>query len=92
MLLNLLRKSQMRFIRFCDDQKPRGVLVDSRDDSRAQHAADTAQLIQSEKERVDERTLRLTVADMYGHALRLVDDGDIVVLIDYVYRDILRLY
>ena len=82
----------MRLIVFRHDKQSRRILINTVYDSRAQYAADTAQMIERIQQRVDERSLRCTVAHVHRHALGLVHHRKIGVLVYDFDRDIFWFY
>ena len=50
---------------------------------------DAAQMVEAKQKRIDERSLVIAASGVYRHALWLVDDGDVLVLVDDIERYIL---
>ena len=75
---------------FGNDEKAARVLVNAVDDARADGPADARQLPRAVvKQRVDERAVRVAGGRVHDHALRLVDNEQVVVLVHNVQRDVL---
>jgi desampylase len=87
----LRRKPLMRRIGFCDNEKPRRVLIDPVDNTRPCDAADTRQATSAMmEERVDQRAIEIPGRGMHDEARRFVDDKKMIVLKDNFERNVLR--
>ena len=89
-LLQAVRKHRVRKVVFRHDEQSARVLVDAVHDAGAAFAADTGQPIaHAVKQGIDKRSAFVAGGGMHDHALRLVDDGKVVVLIDDLNGDVL---
>ena len=61
-------------------------------DAGADFAADAGQVIQVLEQRVDHGAVRISGGGVHHHARGLVNHGQIIVLIEYIQRDVLRLH
>ena len=67
-----------------------GVAVEPMDDARPIVAAGFAQFAEVKRQRIDERARPVSLGGMDHHVERLVDDGEILVLVENVEREYLR--
>ena len=72
-----------------DDQQARGVAVEPVDDPRPVLAGDGRERVVVELEGVDQRAGPVPLGRVGDHAGRLVDDGERLVLVDDLDRDVL---
>ena len=79
----------MRPIVFGNDEQSRGILIDAVHDAGTKLPVDAAQMVEAKQKRIDERSLVIAASGVYRHALWLVDDRDVLVLIDDIERDVL---
>ncbi|CDC60272.1 unknown [Clostridium sp. CAG:448] len=89
---NLRGKGGVCRIVFGNNQQPAGVLVNPVYDSRANHPTDTGQMPAAMPEQcVDQRPVRISGRGMHHHPRRLIDDNDVIILINDIQRNFLRL-
>ena len=82
----------VRGIVFSHDQQSAGVLINTVDDTGPDRPADTRKLPGAMIEQcVDKCAVRVAGCGMHHHALGLVDDDQVGILVDDIERDILRL-
>ena len=81
----LLGDALMGKIVLADDQDPRGVHIDAVDDSGAHHPVDSREISSAViHQAVDQRAAVVAGGGMDYHALRLVDENNILVLVENV--------
>ena len=91
--LQLLRKRLMRLVILTDHEQPRRVHIDAMHDARTHHSVDRAELRTTViHHRIHEGPLRMPRRRMHDHTLRLIHDQHILILVDDVERDVLRLH
>ena len=87
MFLYLLGKREVRLVVLCDDEQSARVFIYAVNYPRACRAAYTRERIAAMcHQRIDERAVVISCRGMNNHALRLIDDDDIAVLIDDIER------
>ena len=85
-------KALVRLVVFGNDKQSRRILVESMHDTGTNDAVYAAQTVETVEQRIDERVVFFVRAClMHNHALRLVDNRHILVLVHDIERDILRL-
>ena len=80
---NLLLQIDVRRVVFGDDEKSRSVLIQTVHDSGTHNAVYSAQTVQSAQKSVYQSVAVRPRRRMYDHTLRLIDYGNILVLVDY---------
>ncbi len=78
----------MRLVVLCNYKQSGGILVYPVHYSGAQNAVYSAEAVKSVQQCVYQRAFGIAVARVDGHALRLVHNGNVAVLVDYVKRNI----
>ena len=82
----------MSLVGFCDDEKPRRVLVNAVNDAGADDPVYCGKPSGAMKKQcVDKRSVGIAVCGVDNHSLRLVDDEQTVVFIYNIKRDVLWL-
>jgi 4-hydroxy-3-methylbut-2-en-1-yl diphosphate synthase IspG/GcpE len=82
----------VRLFRLGGDHHPGRIAVQSMHNTRALDAADPLQAIAAMKQQgIDQRAIGRTGSRMNHHAHRLVDHDQLVVLVEDIERDILRM-
>ena len=87
----LTRQRLVRGVVLCNDQKSARQPIDAVHDARPDLPACAGQRPEAVQKRVDERSGRIPGRRMNDHALRFIDDGKVVVLVNHVKRNVLRL-
>ena len=83
----------MGLIILADHEQSRRVHIDAVDDARTHHPVDGAQLRTTViHHRIHERALRMPRRRMHDHPLRLIHDQHVLILVDDIERDVLRLH
>ena len=82
--LDLRLQVFVRLVVFRDDEKPRRVLVEPVHDARTNNAVYRAERRQIVQKRVHESAVFTAARRVHDHTLRLVNDGDVVVFVNYV--------
>ncbi|MPM72747.1 hypothetical protein SDC9_119723 [bioreactor metagenome] len=91
MVSQLFGQGLMGFIVFCDHQQTRGVLIDPMDNARTDHAIDRRQVRQMIQQRVHQRAVLVSRRRVNHQPHRLVDNGQILILIDNLQGNVLGL-
>src|SRR5699024_762330 len=89
--LDLLGEREMRGVVLRDNQQSARVLIDAVYDSRADDAVYARQVANVPEQSVYKRAVRIAGRGVDDHALRLVDDQQVGVLIHDIERYVLRL-
>ena len=89
----LLAQFAMHHVVLGHDEQAAGVLVEPVDDSRTQIAARLGQFGEAIEQRIDQRSPIARIVSgarpgMHHHARRLVDDGQIAVLVNHIERNV----
>ena len=90
--LNLLRQRHMRRIILRANHNTAGVLIKTMHNARTDNTVDARQILAMIQQRIHQRTAVIAGSRMHHHAARLIDNHDILILIDDIQRNILRLH
>ena len=92
MRCNLFTQGAVALVVLCADQQAAGVLVDAVDNALPLHTVAGGELSLAVKEQgVDQRPLLVARAGVHHHVFGFVDHQQMLVLVDDVQRDLLRL-
>ena len=92
MRCNLFTQGAVALVVLCADQQAAGVLVDAVDNALPLHTVTAGELPFTVKEQgVDQRPLLVARAGVHHHVFGFIDHQQVLVLVDDVQRDLLRL-
>ena len=91
MLFYLLGKPEVCLIRFCNDKKPRSVLIYTVNDSGTYNSVDSRKTVAAMvQQRVYERSVAVSRGRVNDHSLWLVDNKKVFIFKHHIKRNILR--
>ena len=91
-LLNLAAESKIAFVILCTDQQTAGILVDAMNDSLTFDSIAACQFSTAVvQQRIDQRSLAVAGSGMNHHVLGFIHHQQVLVLIDNLQRNLLRL-
>ena len=90
--LNLLRQRHMRRIILRANHNAAGVLIQTMHNARTDNTVDARQILAMIQQRIHQRAAVIAGSRMHHHAARLIDNHDVIILIDDIQRNILRLH